>query len=487
MTITATPGAPPATGRHPHRPRHWLRAGWLMTASGWSANQFSALLGAYRADLGLTTAATTGLFGVYVLGLVPALLLAGPLADRHGRRPLVYAALAVSFLSTCLLMAGPAATWLLWPGRFLTGLGAGALLTAGSAWVKELSSPPHGTAATPGAAARRSGLFLSAGFASGGLAAALIAQWSPHPMVMAYLPHLLLATAAAVSAARVPETSPSLTSPSLTRTLRLHNVNTEGLRRVASGSTSAANAGAANANAVDRTDARTNGAKTNGAKTNAAEANGANAAKDLAANAPAGGAGGAGAAGRRAPTRSFRRLVLPVAPWVFAAPAIAFAVVPGLVDAGLDGWETAYAGIITAVTPGAGLLVAPLARRLAARHRVATALAGLATVAVGLLVAALAVAHTQPAVALLAAALLGAGYGLCVAHGLTEVAALAPPHRLARLTAGFWAVCYLGFCAPYAFTLLSGAFSPPAILIAAAVLAALTLAVVALRGVRTAS
>ncbi|WP_245689455.1 MFS transporter [Streptomyces chattanoogensis] len=454
MTITATPGAPPATGRHPHRPRHWLRAGWLMTASGWSANQFSALLGAYRADLGLTTATTTGLFAVYVLGLVPALLLAGPAADRHGRRPLVYTALAVSFVSTCLLMAGPAAGWLLWPGRFLTGLGAGALLTAGSAWVKELSCPPHGTAATPGAAARRSGLFLSAGFASGGLAAALIAQWSPCPMVMAYVPHLLLATAAAVSAARVPETSPSLTSPSpaspsLTRTLRLHNVNTDGLRRVAS------------------------------ASTNAAEA-----AKAQAAKAPA---EGAGEAGHRTRTRSFRRLVLPVAPWVFAAPAIAFAVVPGLVDARLDGWGTVYAGIVTAVTPGAGILVAPLARRLAARHRIANAVAGLAAIVLGFAVDALAVAHTQPAVALFAAALLGAGYGLCVAHGLTEVAALAPPHRLARLTARFWSVCYLGFCAPYAFTLLTGAFSPPAILVAAAVLAALTLAAVALRGVRTAS
>ncbi|WP_411143258.1 MFS transporter [Streptomyces sp. x-80] len=408
--------------------RHWLRAGWLMTASGWSANQFSALLGAYRTDLGLTTATTTALFAVYVLGLIPGLLLGGPLADHRGRRPVVFTALAVSVLATCLLMAGPAAAWALWPGRFLTGLGAGALLTAGSVWIKELSTPPYGTAATPGAAARRAGLFLSAGFASGGLAAALIAQWAPHPMITAYLPHLVLAAAAALFAAHAPETSPART---------------------------------------------------------AAHPTGESAAARTPTTPEPAPAHGGSSPGGASPATAFRRLVVPVAPWVFAAPTIAFATLPGLVDAHLDGWQTVYAGVATAVTPGVGLLVAPLARRLAARHRIATAAAGLAAVALGLLVAALAVAHTQPAVALVAAALLGAGYGLCVAYGLTEVAALAPAPRLARLTARFWALCYLGFITPYAITLLTHAFAPPAILTGAAALAVLTLATVTYRGTRS--
>lgn len=410
---TPTDARPTASPAAPAR-RHWLRAGWLMTASGWSANQFSALLGAYRSDLGLTTSATTALFAVYVLGLIPAVLLGGPLADRYGRRRVVLPAVAASVLATCLLMAGPAAGWLLWPGRFLTGAGAGALLTAGSVWIKELSSPPYDPAASPGTAARRSGLFLSAGFASGGLAAALIAQWAPHPMVLAYVPHLVLAVAATVCAARVPETCP--------------------LRPAA--------------------------------------AHQAPAPRDPAP------------APDHAAARAFRRLVVPVAPWVFAAPTLAFATLPGLVDTHLDGWRTVYAGIATAVTPGAGLLLAPLARRLAARHRIATAATGLAAIAAGLLVAAAAAAHTQPALALGADALLGAGYGLCVAYGLTEVAALAPPHRLARLTARFWTLAYLGFCAPYAVTLLSRLSAPPTILTGAAVLAALTLAAVTWRGTR---
>ncbi|MGW5942823.1 MFS transporter [Streptomyces celluloflavus] len=425
-----------------------------MTASGWSANQFSSLLGAYRTDLGLTTATTTALFAVYVLGLIPGLLLGGPLADRRGRRPVVFTALAVSVLATCLLMAGPAATWALWPGRFLTGLGAGALLTAGSVWIKELSTPPYGTAATPGAAARRAGLFLSAGFASGGLAAALIAQWAPLPMVTAYLPHLALAAAAARFAAHAPETSPV---------------------RIAAAAAAAARVGGEAAPVHPTTEAAP--AHLIG---DSAAARTATTSEPASAPAP-----GGSSAGGPSPATAFRRLVVPVAPWVFAAPTIAFATLPGLVDAHLDGWQTVYAGVATAVTPGAGLLVAPLARRLAARHRIATAAAGLAAIALGLLVAALSVAHTQPAVALAAAALLGAGYGLCVAYGLTEVAALAPAHRLARLTARFWALCYLGFITPYAITLLTHAFPPPAILIGAAALAVLTLATVTYRGTRS--
>ncbi|MFI9723233.1 MFS transporter [Streptomyces sp. NPDC052396] len=380
------------TASAPARRRPGLRAAWMMTASGWSANQFSSLLGAYRHELGLSESAVTGLFAVYVVGLIPGLLLGGPLADRIGRRPVALAALAVNLFSTVVLMAGPVATWCLLPGRFLTGVGAGALLAAGSAWIKELSAPPHATEAVPGAAARRAGLFVSAGFASGGLVSALIAQWAPHPMVTAYLPHLALAAAAWLAAFGAPET-----------------------RRP--------DAAARQAEPVDR--------------------------------------------------RRFRRALLPVAPWVFAAPTIGFATLPGLVH-GLPGLRTVFAGIATAVVPGAGLLVQPPARRLVVRHRPAAALTGLAVCALGLAVAVPAAALGQPVVILIAAALLGMGYGLVLAFGLTEVTALAPPARLARLTSLFWTTAYLGMFAPYLITLLSGTFTTPALLAAGAVLAALS-------------
>ncbi len=110
----------------------------------------------------------------------------------------------------------------------------------------------------------------------------------------------------------------------------------------------------------------------------------------------------------------------------------------------------------------------------------------MATVAAGLLVAAFAAAHTDPVLGLVAAALIGAGYGLCVTYGLTEVALLAPPGGLARLTSRFWVLAYLGFFAPYGFTLLSGPFDPAAIFLAAAGLAAVTGIGVTLAGSRAA-
>ncbi|WFB06142.1 MFS transporter [Streptomyces sp. LX-29] len=404
---TAPTAAAPAGGDAPAaRPsrRFGLRAAWMMTASGWSANQFSALLGAYRSEMGLSEATVTGLFAVYVVGLVPGLLIGGPLADRHGRRPVALTALGVNLLSTMLLMAGTTATWWLLPGRFLTGVGAGALLAAGSAWVKELSSPPY-AALAPAAAAKRAGLFVSAGFASGGLVASLIAQWAPHPMLTAYLPHLVLASAAGAAAFGAPES---------------------GRPRPTSG----------------------------------------------APTAPRGAA--------PYPRARYRRAILPLAPWVFAGPTVGFATLPGLVDDGLTGWQTVYAGIATAVVPGAGLLVQPLARRVAARHRLATAVSGLLVIAAGFALAVPAAAAEQPALALAAAAVLGAGYGLALTYGLTEVAALAPPERLARLTALFWTLAYLGMFTPYALALLSAAFPVTALLAAGAALAVLTCGVLIL-------
>jgi hypothetical protein len=80
----------------------------------------------------------------------------------------------------------------------------------------------------------------------------------------------------------------------------------------------------------------------------------------------------------------------------------------------------------------------------------------------------------QPAVALVADVVLGAGYGLCVTFGLTEVGKIAPPSGLARLSAIFWALTYIGFCAPYVFALLTSFTTAPVILSVAAALAALT-------------
>ena len=49
---------------------------------------------------------------------------------------------------------------------------------------------------------------------------------------------------------------------------------------------------------------------------------------------------------------------------------------------------------------------------------------------------------------MIAAALLGLGYGICIVAGLVEVQAMADPHSLAGLTGIYYSLTYLGFALP---------------------------------------
>ncbi|QKG22825.1 MFS transporter [Actinomadura verrucosospora] len=175
----------------------WLPVASIMFGVGWGANQFASLLGLYTERLHLGSGGAQAMFGVYALGLVPGLVLGGPASDRYGRRRIALPFACLSALVTLVLMAGVGAPWLLYAGRLLAGVVTGAVLAAGTAWVKEL---------TPVSGTRMTALAVSAGFGAGPLASALVAQWAPHPLVTAYLPHLLIMLLTVPPAFRVPET-----------------------------------------------------------------------------------------------------------------------------------------------------------------------------------------------------------------------------------------------------------------------------------------
>jgi Major Facilitator Superfamily len=195
MVITSA-SAPPVVAR-----QAWLGAGLALAAVGWGANQFAPLIVMYEARLGLSAAVVDAMFALYALGLVPALLAGGRLSDRIGRRAVVRSALLVSFLATCLLMAGGHQALLLYAGRFLAGAASGLAFGAGAAWIKELSADAGDIAAGP----RRATIAMTAGFAGGPLVAGACAQWLPSPEVTAYLPHLAVLIAVAGPALRTPD------------------------------------------------------------------------------------------------------------------------------------------------------------------------------------------------------------------------------------------------------------------------------------------
>src|SRR4051794_9147329 len=175
-----------------------------MFSIGWGANQFVNLLVAYRERSGLSVGTVDALVGAYALGLIPALLILGPISDRSGRAPVLRGAALVSLAATAVLMAGD--LWALYAGRLLAGVASGAAFAAGSAWVEELSAADPAVPA--GSGARRAAMSLTAGFGLGPVVAGLLAQWAPAPLVTAYVPHLLVVLAVLVPLWRPPAAAP---------------------------------------------------------------------------------------------------------------------------------------------------------------------------------------------------------------------------------------------------------------------------------------
>jgi Major Facilitator Superfamily len=390
VTTTAVPGTA----------RDWQRVGWLLFASGWGANHFAPLLLVYRDRLGLDAAALALLFGMYALGLVPGLLVAGPISDRRGRRALVLPSAVVAMGASALLAAFGDRFWALLLGRLLYGLGAGGVMSAGATWLLELSArqslaAASGTGAGSGAAARdsaagvgarRATIALSSGFGFGPLFSGLVAQYAPAPTVLPFVLHAALMVAMLAIARGAPDT-------------------------VARGP-----AGAANRPLI-RIELD------------------------------------------RAAWRKFMRGVLPMAPFVFALPTIPTAAIPGMLEHALGSAPIAYTGFLCVLTLFAGVGAQPLTRRLAPAT---AARLGLAVGAVGVAIGAITVATQTPILLLVVAPVMGAAYGVCMTGGLHMVQRLARPDARGGITGLFYVLTYVGFAAPWLLA-MAGRFVAPAI------------------------
>ncbi len=370
-----------------------------MFGVGWGANQFSSLLLAYRLHRGVSESTADALFGVYALGLIPALLMFGPISDQRGRRRIVRGAGVLSVAASLALIAGAHSLGMLYLGRFLAGACSGAAFAAGTAWIKELSVAPYDPLASEQAGARRAAIGLSAGFGLGPLVAGLLAQWGPDPLITPYFPHIAMMLIALVILLGAPETVCSDVRP----------LSLGGVLRVPS-------------------------------------------ARHV----------------------RFRRIVAPAAPWVFAAPSIAFAVLPGLVTHQTGSHQVAFAAVVAGLTLGLGILIQPLARWLDRAGDVRGLLAGLLAVSAGTLLGAAAAQDQSWPLVVPAAALLGCGYGLCIVSGLLEIQRLASSEDLASLTAIYYALTYVGFAVPIVLAELERVATAPLLLVLTAALATMS-------------
>ncbi|HEY4418727.1 MAG TPA: MFS transporter, partial [Pseudonocardia sp.] len=174
----------------------------------------------------------------------------------------------------------------------------------------------------------------------------------------------------------------------------------------------------------------------------------------------------------------FRWVVAPMAPWVFGGLSISFAVQPAVLAGVTGDLGLVFATLVTVVTLGAGVAVQPWARRLDRRSPALTARVGLAATVAGVLLAAWSAALGSVVLAVVTAAVLGTAYGLCLVAGLLEVQRMAAPEHLGALTAVYYTITYAGFLFPVVLAALTPLVGYPELLLAAAVLALVSLAVV---------
>lgn len=393
--MTTTAPASSTTGTRP-----WLPVALGMLAVAWGGNEFTPLLVMYREGYGFSPVVVDVFLFAYVVGIVPALLVGGPLSDRYGRRPLMLPAPLIAAAGSLLIALGSHTAALLSVGRVLSGVALGLGMAVGGSWVKELSVD------SPTAGARRAAMSLTAGFATGAGVAGVLAQWAPWPDVLPYAVHIGLAVLATLALAGVRET---VVDGDRTTPLR----------------------------------------------------------DDL-----------------RIPTAGHARfltVVLPVAPWVFGAASVAYAVLPGLMADHAGAFPVAFSALLGVVALSSGFAIQALGRRIDTPSSARAVLVALAIVVVGMVLVAVAADVLVVPMALLAAAVLGGGYGMAMVSGLQEVQRIAGPTDLAGLTAVFYSVTYLGFAVPALLALLveETALTYPELFGAGVVLAVVSLAVVA--------
>lgn len=173
---------------------------------GWGANQFVSLLVYYRQHHGFSEVLVTSMLGIYVAGLVPALLLGGRYSDKTGRKRVTIFAVSLSMVASVAMMGAVFGAAPLFIGRLLAGTATGLAMAAATSWVKELSQAPWDLKSVPGSGARRASLMTAAGFWLGPVTGGLLAAWAPAPEVLPYAVHIVLCIPLLAVLARLPET-----------------------------------------------------------------------------------------------------------------------------------------------------------------------------------------------------------------------------------------------------------------------------------------
>ena len=367
--------------------RDWLPVAGSMVAVAWGGNEFTPLLVMYREQSHSSQVTVNGLLAAYVIGIVPALLISGPLSDYIGRRPTMLPAAPLSLAGSFLLSIAPEEPLIIAAGRVLCGLALGIVMAVGSTWISELITRSGGD---PAAGPRKASMCLTVGFLIGAALASVLAQWGPWPTHLAYVLHILLTVITAVWLLKTPETRPPRGATVKDTFLDLSIRDMLHMLHIPS-----------------------------------------------------------------AAHRRFSRIVLPVAPWVFGCAGAAYALLPQLLSDSAGDAPIAFSGLMTVITLGCGVGIQMFGKVIDTHRSARASAVAMAVITAGTIFGAIAARTLSLPLGITSAAVMGAGYGLALVAGLSEVQRIAGKDDLAGLTAVFYSVSYTGFFIPMAFSALA--------------------------------
>lgn len=164
----------------------------------------------YAARLDFGELVTTVVFATYAIGVAFALVLVGHWSDQLGRRPMLFAGLALSALSAVAFLLPASLAWL-YVGRVLSGLSAGILTGTGTATLVDLAPTARKDRASLVAAAVN-----MAGLGCGPVLAGVLAKYAPAPTHLVFVVDLGLVALGVLAVAVVAEPVRRHAHPSLT-------------------------------------------------------------------------------------------------------------------------------------------------------------------------------------------------------------------------------------------------------------------------------
>lgn len=201
MTMTATtdrvPGESGAAPQQPKR-RQMISAAFVVAAVFALSNSPTPLYVRWQAQLGFSAGTLTMIFAAYIAGLLITLLVAGQLADRLGRKPVLIPGLVLAIVA-CFLFVIADSVLLLGLARFLTGIAVGVIVSAGMAAVVDLGGSTRKRQASLAASVA---MVFGAGL--GPLLAGTFAQTFSDPVLPLFTTELIILATALMVACVLP-------------------------------------------------------------------------------------------------------------------------------------------------------------------------------------------------------------------------------------------------------------------------------------------